>query len=225
MPLDLITVPTVAAKRLATDRHLHTPSLVVRRSRRLMRPCPPHRRQVGPLRQLCASIKCGRGGFVVKIVSGEKGTLPRTTYPTAEQVDPLVSHASPMPGRMIRFLAETGMRQEEVCSLEWSQVSIQRREIRLTKTKTSSTRVVPLSDEALRTITGTPRRATAPYVFWHHDGKRYSTFANIFAVIARRADIPFRYHDLCATPSPVGSYRPLAISQPFKRSSVTVRFR
>ncbi len=121
---------------------------------------------------------------------------PRTTYPTAEQVDQLVAHAPAMAGRIIRFLAETGMRQEEVCGLEWSQVSIQRREVRLTKTKTSSPRVVPLSDTAIGTLTGTPRHITSPYVFWHHDGDRYSTFANSFALIARQAGVPFRCHDL-----------------------------
>ena len=99
---------------------------------------------------------------------------PRTTYPTTEQVDRLIAHAPPMAGRIIRFLAETGMRQEEVCGLEWSQVSIQRREVRLTKTKTSSPRVVPLSDAAVGTLVGTPRHITSPYVFWHHDGKRHT---------------------------------------------------
>jgi integrase len=54
------------------------------------------------------------------------------------------------------------MRQEEVCGLEWSQVSIQRREVRLTKTKTSIPRIVPFSDEALRTIIGTPQHVTGP---------------------------------------------------------------
>jgi integrase/recombinase XerD len=88
------------------------------------------------------------------------------------------------------------MRQEEVCGLEWSQVSIQRREVRLTKTKTSSPRVVPLSDAALGTIVGTPRRTTASYVFWHDDGQRYSTLANIFARTASQADAHFRCHDL-----------------------------
>ena len=48
------------------------------------------------------------------------------------------------------------MRQEEVCGLEWSQVSIQRREVRLTKTKTSSPRVVPLSDSGRHTGRHTP---------------------------------------------------------------------
>jgi integrase/recombinase XerD len=93
---------------------------------------------------------------------------PRTTYPTAEQVDRLVANAPPMAGRIIRLLAETGMRQEEVCGLEWSQVSIQRREIRLTKTKTSSPRVVPLSDAA--TCRHTPAHHFALRVLarrWH----------------------------------------------------------
>jgi integrase/recombinase XerD len=117
---------------------------------------------------------------------------PRTTYRIAEQVDRLIANAPPMTGRLIRFLAETGMRQEEVCGLEWSQVSIQRREVRLTKTETSSPRVVPLSDTAI----GTPRHITSPYVFWHHDGKRHSSFANRFARIACRAGVPFRCHDL-----------------------------
>jgi len=125
-----------------------------------------------------------------------KESPPRTTYPTVEQIDRLVGHTAAMTGRIIRLLAETGMRQEEVCGLEWSQVSIQRREIRLTKTKTSSPRTVPLSDLALSTLVGTPRHIISPTVFWHDDGQRYSTFANIFAVIARRAGVPFRCHDL-----------------------------
>lgn len=108
-----------------------------------------------------------------------------------------------MAARIIRFLAETGMRQEEagmrqeeVCGLDWSQVSIQRREVRLTKTKTSSPRVVPLSDAATATLIGAPRHITSPYGFWHDDGRRYACFANSFALVARRAGVPFRCHDL-----------------------------
>jgi integrase len=121
---------------------------------------------------------------------------PRTSYPTTEQVERLIVNAPPMAGRIIRLLAETGMRQEEVCGLESSQVSIQRREIRLTKTKTSSPRVVPLSDTAIGTLVGTPRHITSPYVFWHHDGTRHTAFAASYIQIARRAGVPFRCHDL-----------------------------
>ncbi len=49
-------------------------------------------------------------------------------------------------------------------------MSIQRREVRLTKIKTSSPRVVPLSNVAIGTLVGTPRHITSPYVFWHDDG-------------------------------------------------------
>ena len=49
-----------------------------------------------------------------------KESPPRTTYPTAKQVDRLVANTAPMTGRIIRLLAEAGMRQEEVCGLEWS---------------------------------------------------------------------------------------------------------
>jgi integrase len=125
-----------------------------------------------------------------------KESAPRTTYPTVEQVERLVAHASPTAGRIIHLLAQTGMRMDEVCSLEWSQVSIPRREIRLTKTKTSSPRVVPLSDDALSTILGTSRHITSAFVFWHGDGVRYTCFSGAFRKIAERAGVPFRCHDL-----------------------------
>lgn len=125
-----------------------------------------------------------------------KEAPPRTTYPTVDQVEQLVARAPPMAGRIIRLLSQTGMRLDEVCSMEWSQVSIPRREIRLTKTKTSSPRVVPLSDEALGTLLGTPRHVTSSFVFWRGDGDRYTTFSGTFRKIAARAGVPFRCHDL-----------------------------
>lgn len=123
-------------------------------------------------------------------------SLPRTSYPNEAEVDRLVAHSSPMVGRIICFLAATGMRQEEAVSLEWSQVSVERREVRLTKTKTSSPRVVPLSDEALRILLGTPRHITGHYVFWNGDGRRYTHFASQYRNIAKRAGVNWRCHDL-----------------------------
>lgn len=122
---------------------------------------------------------------------------PRTSYPCEEEVERLVAHAPPMIGRLINLLAQTGMRQEEACSLEWKQVSIERREIRLWKTKTSSPRTIPLSDDALGTLLGTPQHPGRRYVFWHGgEGQRYTHFASRFAVIAKRAEVPWRCHDL-----------------------------
>ena len=120
---------------------------------------------------------------------------PQTTYPTTEQVERLVAHAAPMAGRIIRLLAQTGMRLDEVRSMERPQVSIPRREVRLTKTKTLSPRVVPLSDAALGTLLGTPRHIISPFVFWHADGARYTSFSGAFRKIAARAGVPSRCHD------------------------------
>ena len=73
---------------------------------------------------------------------------------------------------------------------------ITRREIRPTKTKTSSPRVIPLSDDALGTIVGTPRHITSGYVFWHSDGQRYVEFSGVFRKTAVRAKVKCRCHDL-----------------------------
>jgi integrase/recombinase XerD len=97
----------------------------------------------------------------------------------------LVVHAPSIVAWIIRFLAETGMRQEEVRGLERSLVSIRRREVRLTRTRTSSPRMVPLSDAAIGTPVGTPRHIASPYVFRHNDGRRYTCFAGRFRQIVR----------------------------------------
>ena len=101
-----------------------------------------------------------------------------------------------MMGRIVQFLAQTGMRQEEAVSMEWSQVSIERREVRLTKTKTSAPRVVPLSEKALGTFLGTPRHPTGTYLFWHNAGQRYSSFASQYRNLANRAGVSWRCHAL-----------------------------
>ncbi len=122
--------------------------------------------------------------------------VPRTSYPSDAEIEHLVGYAPPMMGRAIRFLAETGMRMEEAISLEWSQVSLHRREIRLIKTKTSSPRVVPLSQAAYDTLTGTPRHPTSPYVFWHGGGDRFQQFSGHVRRPAKRVGFRYRAHDL-----------------------------
>ena len=131
--------------------------------------------------------------FNMKLVPEAK---PRTVYPTSADVDALCKASPPMVARIIAFAAQTGMRQEEICSLEWHQVDLDRREIRLTKTKTSSPRNVPLSDSALDTIMGTPRHIRSQVVFWHGDGQRYLGMARRYIAIAKRANVGCRFHDL-----------------------------
>jgi integrase/recombinase XerD len=88
--------------------------------------------------------------------------VPRTSYPSDTEIEHLVRSAPAMMGYAIRFLAETGMRLEEAMSLEWPQVSLGRREIRLIKTKTSAPRIVPLSQAAYHTLLSIPKHPTSP---------------------------------------------------------------
>ncbi len=126
-----------------------------------------------------------------------RDSQPRTSYPTDAEIELLISHAPAGMKRPIRFLAETGMRLEEAISLEWSQVTLHRREVRLTKTKTSSPRIVPLSQFALDTLLASPRHPTSPYVFWHNErGDRYHQFSSHFGRLARKVGFKHRAHDL-----------------------------
>lgn len=127
--------------------------------------------------------------------------------PSDEAVEEMIRRCPPALGRMVRFLAQTGMRQEEAASLTWAQVDTQNGTIQLIKTKTSRPRLIDISLEALGTLTGTPRHMKSPYVFWHDDGARYLNVASRFAAIcagrpggSKRskplAALNFRCHDL-----------------------------
>jgi integrase len=116
--------------------------------------------------------------------------------PTDEEIERLCAAVPPMVARLVRFLLQTGMRQEEAVSLEWSQVSLGRREVTLYRTKTSRPRVVSLTEAAVGTLLGTPRYIGSPYVFWHGEGRRYLNFPTWFVKLRNRAGVRFRCHDL-----------------------------
>jgi len=125
-----------------------------------------------------------------------KEAPPRLIYPTDQEVTLLTSTTNVMVQKLIWFLAQIGMRQGEVCSLQWSQVDLDRREVRLDKTKTSTPRIVPLSDEALGIIRTTPRHPFGTHVFWHGEGDRYNQFSSQFRKVARRVGFTHTCHSL-----------------------------
>jgi integrase/recombinase XerD len=120
--------------------------------------------------------------------------------PTTEEVYGAADKAHDGLGRVVRFAAQTGMRQAEIVGLTWRQVELNRRVITLTRTKTDSARAIPLAGpllaDALGTLAGTPRHATSPLVFWHGDGQPYRNFAANFREWRRRQGVRFRFHDL-----------------------------
>ena len=103
---------------------------------------------------------------------------------------------SQMLSRMVEILWFTGMCVEEAASLEWRQIHVGRRAIQLGKTKTDSPRAVPLSTDAVGTISGTPRFLRCQWVFWYGEGERYksltqnelSDFSRLWFVVVANDD-------------------------------------
>lgn len=63
-------------------------------------------------------------------------------------------------------------------------------------TKTNQPRVVELDERARGTIRGTPRHLKKPYVFWHHDGRKYAESSSYLAKVKKAQKLKFRIHDL-----------------------------
>ena len=122
--------------------------------------------------------------------------------PRPEDITKLVNFLPGNFARCIRFLSQTGMRQNEAFSLEWDQVDFKRMEVTLLKTKTNKPRVVPLTRHAGGTLRGTGRHNKSLLVFWHGVGKPYLNIASRFlGRVKKLAEIdkgfrPFRCHDL-----------------------------
>lgn len=120
--------------------------------------------------------------------------------PTDAAIDQFVAFCPPMFGRLVRVAQYTGLRQNELETLEWGQY--RNRTIDLWKTKTDSPRAVPCDDRAAGTIEGTPRKLNCPYVFWHGDGEPFKAVKSQHRDLMNRAEKAkaisrrFRFHDL-----------------------------
>lgn len=120
--------------------------------------------------------------------------------PSDAEVLKAAADVPPMMGRIMLWAVQTGMRESEILTLEHSQVDTTRKTVTLTKTKTDSPRVIPLTgpitDQAVGTYDGTTRHIKSKLVFWHGDGDPYRNFASNFSNQRETHKIPFRFHDL-----------------------------
>ena len=109
-------------------------------------------------------------------------------------------------GDLIEFARATGMRQEEITSLEWDRIDRRRMVATLYRVKSRRVRAVPLTPAALAILDRQPRYLKAPYAFWHGEGERYhnpaSNFQRVRRGLAQKSAQRgggfqgFRFHDL-----------------------------
>ncbi|MBI5810815.1 MAG: site-specific integrase [Deltaproteobacteria bacterium] len=92
----------------------------------------------------------------------------------------------------------TGMRKEEILSLEWGRhVDLKHGFILLDVTKNGERREVPMNETVKAALKGLLRRIDSPYVFTNNKGKRFKNVKRSFTSACRRAGIKdFRIHDL-----------------------------
>ncbi|MGB1214624.1 MAG: tyrosine-type recombinase/integrase [Pikeienuella sp.] len=106
--------------------------------------------------------------------------------PADEDIPDLIAAAPAMWGKAIAFALASGMREEEVFSLERSQIKPDG--VMLTHTKTNSPRLVDWDGVMREIVDSLPVHFTSPYLFWHDDGQRYHNLASQFLRIRAQAN-------------------------------------
>jgi integrase len=124
--------------------------------------------------------------------------VPRTRFLTREEYRRLLAAADRHLRPIIEMAIATGLRSEELLTLNWRQVDLDRQEVRLEETKSKRPRVVPLSDRAVAILVANRYIHDGPHVFTNPEtGHRYKTLKRSFHTACRRAGISdLRFHDL-----------------------------
>ena len=92
----------------------------------------------------------------------------------------------------------TGMRKEEILSLEWERnIDLVHGFILLENTKNGERREIPINQTLRDTLQNLIRRLGSPYVFINEEGKRLKEIKRAFHTALRRSGIKsFTFHDL-----------------------------
>lgn len=127
---------------------------------------------------------------------------PHTRYLTLDEETALLAAATSEPRSAMALAIDTGLRREELFSLQWTQIDLIRGVIKTTtQTKNGRARMVPLPSRS-RTILGTlVRYLNCPYVLVNPDTKtRYVQMDKGLKAARRRSGIAMLcWHDLRRT--------------------------
>ena len=103
----------------------------------------------------------GMAGLVNPVSQIRKPKLPqgRDRRLLPGELDRILSASdSPALSSLVRFAVETAMRRGELAGMTWDRVDLRKRTVMLPETKNGEKRVVPLSTEAVRVLSGLARR-------------------------------------------------------------------
>lgn len=141
---------------------------------------------------------------------GLRESASRTRFLSHTEEKRLLAHCSPHVRDAVEFALDTGLRREEQFGLQWSQVSLETREIMLTAgTKNSKPRRVPIRDRALAVLSKTPAKEREGFVFRpgpkgkrdrHKPRHRFNNLQKGLKSASKRATVAdLRWHDLRRT--------------------------
>jgi len=122
----------------------------------------------------------------------------RLRYLSAQECQALVNACGPHLMPIVITALHTGMRKEEILSLEWERnVDLVHGFILLDKTKNGERREVPINATLQGALKGIIRHVDSPYVFVDREGKRFKDVKRSYHSALRKAGIKdFRFHDL-----------------------------
>jgi len=122
----------------------------------------------------------------------------RLRYLSREECQEVIEACRPHLRPIVITALNTGMRREEILSLEWEKhIDLRHGFILLDVTKNGERRQLPITPMLKETLQGVLRRVGVPYVFVDRDGERLKDVKTAFNGALRRAGIKdFHFHDL-----------------------------
>ena len=139
-------------------------------------------------------------GILKKIrkVKQLKENNKRLRYLSKEECKALIGACKPHLKPIVVAALNTGMRKEEILSLEWDKhIDLKHDFILLDVTKNGERREIPINSTLKETLQRLVRRIDSPYVFVDNFGKRFKEVKRSFKSALKLSGIKdFRFHDL-----------------------------
>ncbi|MGD0919591.1 MAG: tyrosine-type recombinase/integrase [Thermodesulfobacteriota bacterium] len=107
----------------------------------------------------------------VKDISREK-VIPRHRWLTDEEEEKLLEACPGWLRELVVFAVQTGLREDEILSLQWSQIDFTRNTLTIWEQKNKESDTLPINDTAMAVLRSRARHIRSPLVFTNSEGKK-----------------------------------------------------